>query len=99
MVIPEYVTPAVAYILLYMPLTCCSMGYTVPCEFELKLLRRLKDITRIVENIPKTVLGFHPFVTNKTLYDAAAFKFPLSCSDFIYISSLHGEWSLNRKCV
>lgn len=63
MVIPEYVTPAVAYILLYVPVTCCSMGYTVPCEYELKLFRRLKYITRIVENIPETVLGFHPFVT------------------------------------
>jgi hypothetical protein len=39
------------------------MGYTVPCEFELKLFRRLKDITGIVENIPETVLGFYPFVT------------------------------------
>ena len=71
----------------------------MPCEFELKLFRRLKDITRIVENIPKTVLGFHPFVTNKALYDATAFKFPLSCCDFIYISSLHGKCKLNGKCV
>jgi hypothetical protein len=44
--------------------------------------RRLKNITRIVENIPKTVLGFHTFVMNKAPYDATAFKFPL-CSDFI----------------
>jgi len=37
----------------------------------------LKDISRIVENIPKTVLGCRPFVTNRALYDANAFKFPL----------------------
>jgi hypothetical protein len=71
----------------------------VPCEFELKIFRRFKDITQIVENIPKTILGFHPFVTNKALYDATAFKFPLPCSDFVYIYSLHGEWRLNGKCV